>query len=127
MVVSFRNDGDGPPSCDGRYRLGETEWRDVEEAINYAVAEGAGRIVIFGWSLGAAIALQVVAVSSHASRISGLVLDAPVFPPLNLGGSALRGGLPVPAPSAARKSSGGSSSGFGDVAVKSEAELRSEW
>ncbi|MFF2840515.1 alpha/beta hydrolase family protein [Paenarthrobacter sp. NPDC057981] len=79
LVVSFRNDGDAPPSSDGRYRLGETEWRDVEAAINYAVAEGATRIVIFGWSLGAAIALQVAAVSSHASRISGLVLDAPVF------------------------------------------------
>ncbi|MDD7833933.1 alpha/beta hydrolase family protein [Paenarthrobacter sp. AB444] len=79
LVVSFRNDGDGPPSCDGRYRLGESEWRDVEEAINYAVAAGAGRIVIFGWSLGAALALQTAALSSHASRITGLVLDAPVF------------------------------------------------
>ncbi|MGJ0383711.1 alpha/beta hydrolase family protein [Paenarthrobacter nicotinovorans] len=79
LVVSFRNDGDGPPSSDGRYRLGETEWRDVETAINYAVAEGAARIVIFGWSLGAAIALQTAALSAHAPRIVGMVLDAPVF------------------------------------------------
>lgn len=79
LVVSFRNDGDGPPSYDGRYRLGETEWRDVEAAINYAVAEGAARIVIFGWSLGAAIALRAAALSAHAPRIVGMVLDAPVF------------------------------------------------
>jgi pimeloyl-ACP methyl ester carboxylesterase len=79
LVVSFRNDGDASPSSDGRYRLGESEWRDVEAAINYAVAEGATRIVIFGWSLGAAIALQTAALSPHAPRIVGMVLDAPVF------------------------------------------------
>ncbi|MFF1830680.1 alpha/beta hydrolase family protein [Paenarthrobacter sp. NPDC058040] len=97
LVVSFRNDGDGPPSSDGRYRLGETEWRDVEAAINYAVAEGATRIVIFGWSLGAAIALQAATLSAHAPRIVGMVLDAPVFDwRTTLRANAQAAGLPGP-------------------------------
>lgn len=79
LVVSFRNDGEAPPSSDKRYRLGETEWRDIEAAIDYAVAQGAEHIVIFGWSLGAAIALQAAALSANVPRIIGLVLDAPVF------------------------------------------------
>ncbi|NWL29127.1 hypothetical protein DM794_19020 [Paenarthrobacter ureafaciens] len=97
LVVSFRNDGDAPPSSDKRYRLGETEWRDVEAAINYAVAEGAERIVIFGWSLGAALALQAAALSAHAPRIVGMVLDAPVFDwRSTLRANAKAAGLPRP-------------------------------
>lgn len=97
LVVSFRNDGDAPPSSDKRYRLGETEWRDVEAAINHAVAEGAERIVIFGWSLGAALALQAAALSAHAPRIVGMVLDAPVFDwRTTLRANAKAAGLPRP-------------------------------
>ncbi|WP_396136676.1 alpha/beta fold hydrolase, partial [Arthrobacter sp. WCS2018Hpa-5b] len=76
LVVSFRNDGDAPPSYDRRYSLGQTEWHDVEAGINYAISHGAERIVLFGWSLGAAIALQAAALSPDSSRVTGMVLDA---------------------------------------------------
>lgn len=79
LVVSFRNDRDAPPSADGRYHLGHSEWHDVEAALSYAVGEGAGQIVLFGWSLGGSIALQLAASSEFRERISGLVLNAPVF------------------------------------------------
>ena len=79
LVVSFCNDGDAPPSSDGRYSLGQTEWRDVEAGINYAISNGAERIVLFGWSLGASIALQAAALSPNSLRVAGMVLDAPVF------------------------------------------------
>lgn len=97
LVVSFRNDGDAPPSCDGRYRLGQTEWRDVEAGINYAVSNGAERIVLFGWSLGASIALQAAALSPNSSRVAGMVLDAPVFDwRTTLAANAKTAGLPRP-------------------------------
>ncbi|MFE4079269.1 alpha/beta hydrolase family protein [Paenarthrobacter sp. YIM B13468] len=97
LVVSFRNDGDAPPSSDGRYSLGQGEWRDVEAAINYAVSNGAARIVLFGWSLGAAIALQAAALSTSSSRVAGLVLDAPVFDwRTTLAANAKAAGLPQP-------------------------------
>ncbi len=95
LVVSFRNDGDAPPSYDGRYNLGQGEWRDVEAGINYAIANGAERIVLFGWSLGAAIALQAAALSQSSSRIAGMVLDAPVFDwRTTLAANAKAAGLP---------------------------------
>ncbi|MCP1413572.1 S9 family peptidase [Paenarthrobacter sp. A20] len=97
LVVSFRNDGDAPPSYDGRYSLGQGEWRDVDAGINYAISNGAERIVLFGWSLGASIALQVAALSPNSSRVAGMVLDAPVFDwRTTLAANAKAAGLPRP-------------------------------
>lgn len=79
LVVSFRNDGEAPPSVDGRYTLGQSEWLDVDAAVTYAVDNGAQQIVLFGWSLGASIALRLADLSAHSDRIVGLVLDAPVM------------------------------------------------
>lgn len=97
LVVSFRNDGDAPPSYDGRYSLGHAEWRDVEAGISYAISNGAERIVLFGWSLGAAIALQAAALSPNSLRVAGMVLDAPVFDwRTTLAANAKAAGLPRP-------------------------------
>lgn len=79
IVVSFRNDRDALASADGRFHLGQSEWRDVEAAVSYAMGQGARKIVLFGWSLGGSIALQLAASSEFRDRISGLVLDAPVI------------------------------------------------
>ena len=77
LVVSFRNDGEGPRIGSGRSTLGATEVNDVEAAISYAVRCGAERFVFFGWSMGAAIALQLAHRSDYAQRVAGLVLDSP--------------------------------------------------
>ena len=79
LVVSYRNTAEGPPVGTGRSTLGDTETPDVDEAIGYAVRRGAQRIVIFGWSMGAAIALQLADHPRHQGLIAALVLDSPVF------------------------------------------------
>ncbi|MBG6182650.1 pimeloyl-ACP methyl ester carboxylesterase [Arthrobacter sp. CAN_A214] len=79
LVISYRNDGEAPSAPDGRYGLGMTEWRDVEAAIDYAVSHGARQVVLFGWSMGGAIALQTADLSRHRRRISALVLNGPVI------------------------------------------------
>jgi pimeloyl-ACP methyl ester carboxylesterase len=79
LVVSLRNDRDAPASNDARYHLGQTEWHDVEAAVSYAVGQGARQIVLFGWSLGASIALQLAASSEFRDLICQLVLNAPVI------------------------------------------------
>src|SRR5690606_6894129 len=66
LVVSYRNDGEGPTVGSGRSALGAAEVEDIEAAIGYAVRRGAERIVLFGWSMGAAIALQVAHRSDYA-------------------------------------------------------------
>ena len=79
LVVSYRNDGDGLSIGGGRSTLGATEIEDVEAAISYAVRRGAEQLVLFGWSMGAAIALQLAHRSGYAQLVVGLVLDSPVL------------------------------------------------
>ncbi len=78
LIPTYRNDPEAAPSADGRYHLGLSEWRDIEAALDYAVAHGAQRIVLFGWSMGGAIVLQLLAHSTHTDRVVAVVLDAPV-------------------------------------------------
>lgn len=79
LLVSYRNDGDGPHSRTGTYALGATEWRDIDAAIGYARRHGAARVVLMGWSMGGAIALQAALGSAHREFIAGVVLDSPVI------------------------------------------------
>lgn len=79
MLVSYRNDGEAPRSRSGMYGLGATEWRDVDAAIARARRGGARRIVLMGWSMGGAIALQVALRSAHRDLIAGVVLESPVI------------------------------------------------
>ena len=78
LLVSYRNDGEAPPSPDGRYALGDTEWEDVEAALRYAVENGATSIVLMGWSMGGAVVLQALTRSSLGRRVAGVVLESPV-------------------------------------------------
>ncbi|MGX5695112.1 alpha/beta hydrolase family protein [Agromyces soli] len=79
LVVTYRNDGEGPKVGSGRSTLGATETDDVEAAIRYAVDHGASRVVLFGWSMGGAIALQLATRSTVRDRVAGLVLESPVL------------------------------------------------
>lgn len=78
LLVSYRNDGDAPRSRSGTYALGATEWRDVDAAITWARGRGARRVLLMGWSMGGAVALQTALGSAHRETISGVVLDSPV-------------------------------------------------
>ncbi|WP_051388778.1 alpha/beta hydrolase family protein [Arthrobacter sp. 35W] len=79
LLISYRNDGEAAAADDGRYGLGVTEWADVEAAIEYALAHGAHDVVLFGYSMGGAIALQAADRSRLRRHIKALVLDAPVI------------------------------------------------
>ncbi|GAA3209021.1 alpha/beta hydrolase family protein [Microbacterium terregens] len=78
LVVSYRNDGEAPRSRTGTYTLGATEWRDVDAAVGFARRRGARRIVLMGWSMGGAIALQLELSSAHRDALAGLILESPV-------------------------------------------------
>jgi alpha-beta hydrolase superfamily lysophospholipase len=78
LVVSYRNDGEAPRSRSGTYTLGATEWRDVDAAVGFARRRGARRVILMGWSMGGAIALQLSLNSAHGDIIEGLILESPV-------------------------------------------------
>ena len=79
LALAYRGDLGAPRPPDGLGHLGETEWRDVDAAIRYAVSHGAKQVVLHGWSTGATMALRAAAHSGLRDSISGLVLDSPVL------------------------------------------------
>ncbi|WP_173924188.1 S9 family peptidase [Agromyces sp. Marseille-P2726] len=80
LLISYRNDGEAPESEDRRYGLGGTEWADVVAAVRYAEEHGAERIMLMGWSMGGAIALQAVLRSETVrERLVGVILDSPAI------------------------------------------------
>ena len=79
LAVSYRNDLGVPPNPDHRSHLGATEWRDIEAAVSYAVNHRASGVVLYGYSLGGAMALRVAQASPLRNDISAVILDSPVL------------------------------------------------
>lgn len=96
LVVTYRNDGEGPFVGAGRSELGAAEADDVCAAIRYARENGARSIVLFGWSMGAAIALQLAAEPKLRSIVAGLVLESPIVDWVSvIKANCARSGLPA--------------------------------
>ncbi|MEU5636046.1 alpha/beta hydrolase [Streptomyces rishiriensis] len=79
LALAYRGDLGAPRPPDGLNHLGATEWRDLDAAMRYALRYGAERVVLLGWSTGAAMALRAAADSGLRDLVSGLVLDSPVL------------------------------------------------
>ncbi|MGC5224926.1 alpha/beta hydrolase family protein [Micromonospora sp. DT81.3] len=95
LVVTYRNDGEGSTVGAGRSTLGARETDDVRAAVRFAVDQGAQRIVLFGWSMGAAIALQLAAESEFKGVVGALVIDSPVLDwTATINANCARAGLP---------------------------------
>ena len=79
LVITYRNDDGMPPSEDGYYNYGTTEWEDLEGAAEYALSHGAEDLVLVGYSMGGAIVTSFLYESSIADRVRGVILDAPMI------------------------------------------------
>ncbi|WP_093801463.1 S9 family peptidase [Streptomyces sp. Wb2n-11] len=79
LDLAYRGDAGAPRPPGGLGHLGDSEWRDVDSAIRYAVRRGAERVILHGWSTGAAMAAHAAVRSPLRDRVSGVVLDSPVL------------------------------------------------
>lgn len=78
LVITYRNDEGAPAGRRGVYSYGRDEWEELDGAAAYALEHGASDLVLAGFSMGGAITLSFMAKSANASRVSALVLDAPM-------------------------------------------------
>jgi uncharacterized protein len=79
LAITYRNDEDCPPAPDGMYSFGRDEWEELEGAAEFAFANGAKQLLLVGYSMGGATSLAFMGCSDHASRVAGLILDAPML------------------------------------------------
>lgn len=79
LDITYRNDHGAPASPDGYSHLGQSEWRDLEAAMNFARTKGARQFVLIGWSMGGMVVTQLLANSTIADAVVATVLDAPAI------------------------------------------------
>ncbi|MBF4591694.1 MULTISPECIES: alpha/beta hydrolase family protein [unclassified Curtobacterium] len=78
LVISYRGDREAAGETREPSALGQAEWQDLDAAIAYARSQGAARIVVVGWSLGATVALEETTRGLQGASIDALVLVSPV-------------------------------------------------
>ena len=79
LVISYRNDHGAPRIAEGGYRMGATEWQDVEDAVRFALAHGARDVAVVGCSMGGGIVVQFLRHSALRGAARVAVLDAPAL------------------------------------------------
>jgi alpha-beta hydrolase superfamily lysophospholipase len=76
LLIKYRDDADAPVE-DGQGNFGENEWPDLQAAVQYALDNGAQKIVLSGASMGGAITLSFLHNSPLANKVVGAFLDSP--------------------------------------------------
>lgn len=76
LAITYRNDDGQPEDPSGFYQYGTTEHRDVSDAVDYALGNGAERVFINAYSTGAAHTLGF-AYREVRDRVIGAHFDSP--------------------------------------------------
>ena len=84
LAINYRNDDGAPASSDRQHWLGLTEWRDLEAAMKYALGSGAEDFILYGYSMGGGMCLNLLYESDLAAKVRGLVMNSPL---LDFGGT----------------------------------------
>lgn len=98
LAVAYRNHDLSAASPDGLYHYGGSEWRDAITGAQYLAAQGIDRVVLVGFSMGGAVALEALERwSPSLPEPLAVILDSPLVDPyevVKLG--AVKAGLPLP-------------------------------
>ncbi len=93
LNIRYRNDEDAPHVSGDIARYGQTEWEDLNAAVELALDRGAERFVLVGTSMGGSIVLGFMKNSEHADKVDALILDSPAT---DIGGIIRHGAADTP-------------------------------
>ena len=79
LDVTYRNDYGAARDPSGYLRYGQTEWRDLQAAVQWALAHGARHVVLAGQSMGGAIVAAFLEHSPLAAKVTRVVFAAPML------------------------------------------------
>ena len=79
LAITYRNDEGTPRSDDRLHWLGLTEWRELEAAVRYALDNGAEDVVLYGYSMGGGMCVNMLYESDLADKVRCVVLDSPLL------------------------------------------------
>lgn len=78
LAMSYRNDPDAAHAAGGRYRLGATEWQDLEAAMRWVAEKDAKHVVLVGYSAGAMMSMEFLRHSKLTGAVEAAIFDSPV-------------------------------------------------
>lgn len=76
LAITYRNDDQQPRDPSGYYQYGVTEFTDIDGAMDYALENGAEKVVFNGLSTGASHVLAFM-FRQRSDRIGGVLMDSP--------------------------------------------------
>ncbi len=79
LAITYRNDLGVARDPSGYLGYGQTEWPDLQAAVQWSLAHGARHIILAGQSMGAAIVASFLQHSPLAPRVTRVVFDAPML------------------------------------------------
>jgi hypothetical protein len=96
LVVAYRNHAQSPDSPDGFYHYGDSEWQDAVAGMKFLKEQGIKQVILYGFSMGAAVALETFEHYKDSPEVKAIILDSPLLDPYEvflLGAKAM--GLPL--------------------------------
>ena len=79
LLITYRDDAGAPAGQPPFYSFGLSEWRDLDSAVAWALANGANRIVLVADSMGGAVVGQFLRHSDKTGKIVALAFDSPAL------------------------------------------------
>lgn len=79
LDITYRNDYGVARDPSGYLGYGQTEWRDLQAAVQWALSHGAQHVVLGGQSMGGAVVAAFLEHSPLAPVVTRVVFDAPLL------------------------------------------------
>jgi uncharacterized protein len=84
LIVAYRNHAQSPDSADGFYHYGDSEWQDAAAGMKFLKEQGIKQVILYGFSMGGAVALETFEHYKDGPEVKALILDSPLLDPYEI-------------------------------------------